>query len=160
MSLDVPAGWSELPYLTYQSMHYLHVCKHRWKIVPLYQWSHWVNNKISFWPCLQKHDLSNLVEDRAEFHANEGNVQKILPYPTHFLHDSNPNLRVVGLTGIYNFFQLVIGIAWSIKDTPDLWQRFKIQPFRTRCWYGVVWYTAWNFCTSLTINPFNTPPHN
>ena len=40
-------------------------------------------------PCLQKHDVSYtyLVEDRAEFHANEGNVQIILPYPTDFLHD-------------------------------------------------------------------------
>ena len=51
--------------------------------------THWANIKISYLPCLQKHEVyyTYLVEDRAEFHANEGNVQKILPYPSDFLHD-------------------------------------------------------------------------
>ena len=36
-----------------------------------------------------------LAEDRATFHANEGKVEKILPYPTDFLHVENSNFYLV-----------------------------------------------------------------
>ena len=36
-----------------------------------------------------------LAEDRATFHANEGKVEKILPYPTDFLQVGNSNFYVV-----------------------------------------------------------------
>ena len=36
-----------------------------------------------------------LAEDRATFHANEGKVEKILPYPTDFLHVGNSNFYLV-----------------------------------------------------------------
>ena len=42
---------------------------------------HWANTKISYLPCLQKHDVSYtyLVEDRAKFHANEEMCRKSCP---------------------------------------------------------------------------------
>ena len=36
-----------------------------------------------------------LAEDRATFRVNEGKVEKILPYPTDFLHVGNSNFYLV-----------------------------------------------------------------
>ena len=51
---------------------------------------HWTKNDISYNSAFQNMTFPGisytfLVEDRATFHANERNVQKILPYPADFL---------------------------------------------------------------------------